>query len=62
MFAAIIALKYLLPQDDFGLLIDDVNKAVTELFDHTNSIQKPQLYNYMGFPENWLEIKDCKVD
>ena len=59
LFAVVIVLKYLLKEDDFYVFVDDIGKAISTILKETNSISKPQLLKYMGFPDNWLDIKMC---
>lgn len=61
LFAVIIVLKYLLSHEEFCAFIDDINSALETLFDSTKQLQKAQMYRYMGFPANWLEIKDAPL-
>ena len=48
-----------LKEDDFYVFVDDIGKAISTILKETNSISKPQLLKYMGFPDNWLDIKMC---
>jgi len=57
LFAALISLKYLLDEQDFQKMIDDINNCFNTLFTATNQIQSQQLFKHMGFPINWIEIK-----
>ena len=59
LFAVIIALKYLLSKNDFANLIDDIHTALEKLLVDTKQLQRSQMYRYMGFPANWMEIKDA---
>lgn len=59
LFAVIIVLKYLLSHEEFDAFIDDINTTLETLFDSTKQLQKAQIYRYMGFPSNWMEIKDA---
>jgi abortive infection bacteriophage resistance protein len=59
LFAVVIVLKYLLSETDFLEFIAKLEGIIEHLFSSTQMIQKNQLYKYMGFPENWLNIKDC---
>ncbi|MFI3171962.1 MAG: Abi family protein [Eubacteriales bacterium] len=59
LFAAIIALKYTIKEEDFNCMIDELEVLLTELCDNTQNLQQNQMYKYMGFPENWKEIKNC---
>lgn len=59
LFAVIIVLKYLLSQVEFSQFIDDINTALETLLTSTRQLQRTQMYKYMGFPTNWLDIKDA---
>lgn len=60
-FAVIILLQYLLSQDEFSQFIDDIEHALKVLFNSTRQLQETQMYKYMGFPANWLDIKDAPL-
>lgn len=55
----VIVLKYLLDESAFDELIDSLEEIIVELLEKTRILDKKQLYKYMGFPENWLEIRKC---
>lgn len=59
LFAVIIVLKYLLSKEDFSQFIDDIDVALETLLTATKQLQKAQMYRYMGFPANWLQIKNA---
>ncbi len=61
LFAVVIVLKYMLEDADFKKFIDALDDAVECLFETTKQIQRSQLYRYMGFPEDWKDIRDCKI-
>lgn len=62
LFAVIIVLKYLLSNEEVCLLIDEINDALETLLTSTRQLQRPQMFKYMGFPDNWNEIKDAPPD
>lgn len=59
LFAVVIVLKYLLSEQDFITFMNELENNVKELLQSTRSISKEQLQKYMGFPENWMDIKTC---
>lgn len=59
LFAVIIVLKYLLDANEFATFVDDVNAALETLLISTRQLQRAQMYKYMGFPSNWMEIKNA---
>lgn len=62
LFAAIIALKYLISDESFKNLIKEIDSAIEDLFLKTSQLQKQQLYKSMGFPDNWRDIEKISLD
>lgn len=59
LFAVVICFKYLLEENEFQKLMDELESVMNQLFNDTKQIQKPQLKKMMGFPINWKEIKNA---
>ena len=59
LFAVVIVLKYLLSNEDFDDFLSMLNKIVESLLQKNRRIERNQLLKYMGFPENWMDIKKC---
>lgn len=59
LFAVIIVLKYLLSNEEFAQFVDDINTGLQTLLSATRQLQRDQMYRYMGFPANWLQIRDA---
>lgn len=59
LFAVVIVLKYLLSKEDFSRFVAELERIITQLFADTRMIEKTQLYKYMGFTKNWMEIDTC---
>lgn len=57
LFAVMIILKNLLIESRFQSMIEDINGSLNALFRDTRQVQLFQVYKYMGFPENWYDIK-----
>lgn len=57
LFAVLIILKNLLLDLKFQEMIEDINECLNTLFRDTRQVQRFQVYKYMGFPENWYDIK-----
>lgn len=56
LFSVVIAMRYLLPKNDFLNLKKDLTLKI-EAFKHkTTAIQDKELLAAMGFPENWTSI------
>lgn len=62
LFAVIISLKYLLSDESFDNLVTEIENSIEDLFLKTKQIQRLQLYKYMGFPENWKDIKNISLE
>lgn len=58
LFEVVISLKLLLKKDDFDCLINEIKNDLDLLSIRTNQIQRKQILQLMGFPENWEMIKD----
>lgn len=61
LFAVIIVLKYLLSHEESCLLIDEIDDALTNLLLSTKQLEKAQMFKYMGFPNNWADIKNAPL-
>lgn len=57
LFAVVVVLKYLLDEKEFVEFIDELDGIIKKLEQETNKLQRDKLYKYMGFPDNWMEIK-----
>lgn len=58
IFAAVICLKLLLSHEEFTKTAIDLNDAFMLLANQLNVLSIDEVLNKMGFPSNWLEIKD----
>lgn len=56
LFSVVIALRYLLPKDDFLMLKKKLVLLIEEFKCNTAAIQEKELLSAMGFPENWKDI------
>lgn len=61
LFAALIALKYLLEEELFTELVCNISSAIDEVLNKTSQIQRDQLYKYMGFPADWRKIESLNL-
>lgn len=57
LFSLIITLKILLPQNEFYNLFNVINHQVYRLENCLTSINITDVYDVMGFPNTWREIK-----
>lgn len=60
LFAVVIALRYLIPNDEFKLFKRQVKDNITVVLKKCPHISEQQLYKYMGFPDNWDNIMRYK--
>lgn len=56
LFAVVIALRYLLPNDDFKHFKLSLNRSIQSYLKVPGSMPAEALYQYMGFPSNWSRI------
>lgn len=61
LFSVVIALKYLINNNDFKLFKTDLHKLITQVLKKCSHLSKEQLLNEMGFPENWNNINRYKI-
>lgn len=61
VFAVVIVLKYLLDKEEFKNFVDKLKDNMENLLKGTRCIPKTQLLKYMGFPDNWEDIRDCTI-
>lgn len=57
LFAVVIVFKYLLDNEDFIKFIETLKMEIDSLFHSTRCLEELQLLKYMGFPQNWYDIK-----
>lgn len=57
LFALLITMKVLLPEEDFNVLFNKVNGRLISLSTKLNCIKFTEILDSMGFPNNWVEIK-----
>ena len=56
LFSVVIALRYLLNDDWFRELIKKLKVLIDKYLRKNDSITEKELYEKMGFPENWKKI------
>lgn len=56
LFSVVIALKYLLNNDWYRELMKDLKALIDKYLKKNNNITEQELYEKMGFPENWKMI------
>ncbi len=58
LFALLIVFKILLDQDDFNSVIDKISNKIGDLSNNLVTIKTDNVLSMMGFPMNWLELKN----
>lgn len=61
LFAVLISLKYLLSEEEFTELIEQITSRLDMLYASTKRISPEQMRKYMGLPQNWECIKTCPL-
>ena len=56
LFAVVIAFKYMLERKDFLEFKNQLVKMIKQFLNKTSAISEKQLYEKMGFPDNWADI------
>ncbi len=57
LFSLVITLKILLPKEKFNTLCNQLEGRMISLTKKINNIKVDSVFNCMGFPKNWLDIK-----
>lgn len=57
LFAALIAMKYLVSGNDFEKLVDEISELINDLRPHLHTIEMKDVLQAMGFPKKWKQIK-----
>ena len=61
LFGVVIALRYLLPPDDFRKFKSALNNNIQHFLKRTTHVSEIQLLKMMGFPSNWKNITRYKM-
>ncbi len=56
LFAVVIALRYLISNDEFKQFMTDLSKLIKNVLRHCPHLTEKQLLDNMGFPANWNKI------
>lgn len=56
LFSVVIALRYLLPKEDFLIFKKRLVSIIVEYLKKSNRLSETELFQYMGFPANWKDI------
>ena len=58
LFAVVLIFKHMLSRREFNSFVDEINKGLEELMCNINVLSSKVLLNKIGFPDNWLLLKD----
>lgn len=57
LFSLVIVLKILLPSNDFNEMCNKIDGRMRSLSQKINHINYQNIFDLMGFPSNWTQIK-----
>ena len=60
IFALIIILKQMLDKEKFAQMMNEINLKLQDFSWQVKSISVNKLYDYMGFPENFMDLVDIE--
>ena len=60
LFALMIIFKNVLSEDEFRLLVNELDSIINDLDNNIKSIPINKILDRMGFPDNWKELNDIK--
>ena len=58
LFAVVLMLKIMLNKKEFSQLANEINNEINGLANHINIVSIDAVLEKIGFPSNWLEVKD----
>ena len=58
LFSLVIILKYMLRDEEFYDMIDEIKDEVERLDEKVDTVPLDHILNKIGFPSNWYEIKE----
>lgn len=61
LFALLIALRYIMPSEDFKELNSDISKNMAVFTSDCVGISENELLDQMGFPHNWKKLTSYKL-
>ena len=61
LFALVIIMKQMLSSDEFSNMIEEVRHNLENLNMNLHSIKIDKVLDRMGFPKNYLDIKNIEV-
>ena len=61
LFSVVIALRYLLPGEDFLIFKKRLLSVIAKYLKSSNRLSEVELLHYMGFPVNWKDITKYKM-
>ena len=61
LFAVVIALRYLLPRNDFAIFKRKLSLLIKKANRSIDHISEVELLKHMGFPQNWKDISRYRI-
>ena len=58
LFAVVLIFKHMLSRREFNNFVDEINKELEELKNNIKVLTPDILLNKIGFPNNWLLLKE----
>ena len=58
LFSLVIILKYMLTDDEFHLMLDEIKREVDVLDEKVSTVPLNTILNKIGFPSNYYDIKE----
>ena len=58
LFAIVLIFKHMLSRREFNKFVDEINNELDELISNIKVLPSKVLLNKIGFPDNWLLLKD----
>lgn len=58
LFAIVLIFKHMLSRREFNSFVDEINNELSDLINNIKVLSPDVLLNKIGFPDNWLLLKD----
>jgi abortive infection bacteriophage resistance protein len=58
LFAIVLIFKHMLSRREFNSFVDEINNELSDLINNIRVLSPDVLLNKIGFPDNWLLLKD----
>lgn len=61
LFAVVIALRYLLPEEQYTAFAEELSSLLCAFFEHCTVLSPTQFLRCMHFPDHWHEVTTCAL-